>query len=66
LTSPFLEIAACFIGRSAFAARSIGLSAIIVSDGLWCFGAVQIVGVDYERMVTGGGRASTKLAQFKR
>ena len=37
----------------------------ILYDGLWCFGAVQIVGADYERVVTGGGKASTKLPQFK-
>jgi hypothetical protein len=50
---------------SVFAARSIAPSATVISDGLWCFGAVQIVGADHERVVTGGGRASTKLAQFK-
>jgi ribosomal protein L37AE/L43A len=50
---------------SVFAARSIAPSATVVSDGLWCFGAVQIVGADHERVVTGGGKASTKLPQFK-
>jgi ribosomal protein L37AE/L43A len=50
---------------SVFAARSIAPSATVISDGLWCFGAVQIVGADYERVVTGGGKASTTLAQFK-
>jgi hypothetical protein len=50
---------------SVFAARSIAPSATVISDGLWCFGAVQIVGADYERVVTGGGKTSTKLAQFK-
>jgi hypothetical protein len=39
--------------------------AIVVSDGLWCFGAVQIVGADHERVVTGGGKTSNKLPQFK-
>ncbi len=48
-----------------FAARSIAPSATVVSDGLWCFGAVQIVGAAHERVVTGGGRASTALPQFK-
>ena len=37
---------------AVLAARSIAPSAIVISDGLWCFGAVQIVGADYERMVT--------------
>ena len=50
---------------AVFAPRSIAPSATVISDGLWCFGAVQIVGADHERVVTGGGRASTKLAQFK-
>ena len=50
---------------SVFAARSIAPSATVISDGLWCFGAVQIVGADHERVVTGGGKASTKLPQFK-
>jgi len=50
---------------AVFAARSIAPSATVVSDGLWCFGAVQIVGADHERVVTGGGKASTKLPQFK-
>ena len=46
-----------------FAARSIAPSATVISDGLWCFGAVRIVGADHERVVT--GKASTKLEQFK-
>jgi len=48
-----------------FAARSIAPSATVVSDGLWCFGAVQIVGAEHERVVTGGGKASTALPQFR-
>ena len=48
-----------------FAARSIAPSATVVSDGLWCFGAVQLVGADHERHVTGGGKASAELPQFK-
>ncbi|MBI2754351.1 MAG: IS1595 family transposase [Betaproteobacteria bacterium] len=47
-----------------FAARSIATAATVVSDGLWCFGAVQIVGAGHERVVTGGGKASTELPQF--
>ena len=50
---------------AVFAACSIAPSATVVSDGLWCFGAVQMVGADHERVVTGGGKASTKLPQFR-
>ena len=50
---------------AVFAARSIAPSATVVSDGLWCFGAVQMVGADHERVVTGGGKASTELPQFR-
>ncbi len=39
--------------------------ATVISGGLWCFGAVQIVGAAHERVVTGGGKASTKLERFK-
>lgn len=48
-----------------FAARSAAPAATVVTDGVWCFGAVQIVGADHERVVTGGGKASTELPQFK-
>jgi hypothetical protein len=37
----------------------------VVSDGLWCFRASTLVGAEHERIVTGGGKASVKLAQFK-
>ena len=50
---------------AVFAASSIAPSATVVSDGLWCFGGIQIVGAEHERVVTGGGKASTKLPQFK-
>ena len=50
---------------AVFAARSIAPSATVVSDGLWCFGAVQMVGADHDRVVTGGGKASTELPQFR-
>jgi len=50
---------------AAFAAHSIAPSATVVSDGLWCFGAVQRVGAEHERVVTGGGKTSTALPQFK-
>lgn len=50
---------------AVFAARSIAPSATVVSDGLWCFGAVQIVGAEHERVVTGGGKASTGVPQLR-
>ena len=50
---------------AVFAASSIAPSATVVSDGLWCFGAVQIVGATHERVVTGGGRASAALPQLR-
>jgi hypothetical protein len=50
---------------AAFAVRAIVPSASVVSDGLWCFGAVQIVGAAHARVVTGGGKASTALPQFR-
>jgi hypothetical protein len=37
----------------------------VVSDGLKCFEAVQSVGIEHERVVTGGGVHSVKLPQFK-
>lgn len=49
----------------AFAARHIAPSATVVSDGLWCFRAATRVGAQHERIVTGGGKASMKLPQFK-
>ena len=48
-----------------FAARSLAPSACVVSDGLWCFGAVQLIGATHERVGTGGGRASVSLPQFR-
>jgi len=50
---------------AAFAAKSLATSATVVSDGLWCFRGVKIIGAEHERTVTGGGAASTKLPQFK-
>jgi hypothetical protein len=50
---------------SVFVERSIAPSATVISDGLWCFGAVRIVGDRYERVITGGGKASAKLPRFK-
>jgi hypothetical protein len=48
-----------------FAARSLSPSASVVSDGLWCFRGVTIIGAEHEPIVTGGGKASTELPQFK-
>ena len=48
-----------------FAARSIAPTAIVVSDGLWCFGAVQSVGAQHQRLVTGGGKGSVRLPQLR-
>jgi ribosomal protein L37AE/L43A len=50
---------------AVFAAQHVATSATVVSDGLWCFGATTIVGAEHERIVTGGGKASVKLPQFK-
>ena len=49
----------------AFAAHSIAPSATVVSDGLWCFRAVQIVGAEHERVITGSHKASVELPQFR-
>ena len=48
-----------------FAAQHLASSATVVSDGLWCFRATTMVGAQHERIVTGGGKASAKLPQFK-
>jgi hypothetical protein len=50
---------------AVFAAQHIAPSATVVSDGLWCFRGAQIVGAAHERVVTGGGKASVRLPQFK-
>lgn len=50
---------------AVFAAHSIAPSATVVSDGLRCFGAVQVVGAEHERVVTGGGKASVGLPQLR-
>jgi ribosomal protein L37AE/L43A len=48
-----------------WAAQSLATSALVVSDGLWCFGAVKLIGAQHQPLVTGGGKASSELAQFK-
>lgn len=48
-----------------WAAKSLATSAHVITDGLWCFRAVKIIGAEHEPTVTGGGKASTALPQFK-
>jgi ribosomal protein L37AE/L43A len=48
-----------------FAAQHLAPTACVVSDGLWCFRATTIVGAEHERIVTGGGKSSAKVPQFK-
>ena len=46
-------------------ADRVALAGWVCLPGLWCFGAVQIVGAAHERVGTGGGKASTGLPQFR-
>ena len=48
-----------------WAAKSLATSAVVVSDGLWCFRGVKIIGAEHEPTVTGSGKASARLPQFK-
>lgn len=48
-----------------WAAKSLATSAHVVSDGLWCFRGVKIIGADHHPTVTGSGKAGAKLPQFK-
>lgn len=50
---------------AVFAAAHLATSAMVVTDGLWCFGATTLIGATHQRVVTGGGRASVELPQFK-
>ena len=50
---------------AAFAAKSLATSATVVSDGLWCFRGVKLIGAEHRPTVTGGTAASVKLPQFK-
>lgn len=50
---------------AVFAATHLATSATVVSDGLWCFRATTLIGVGHQRIVTGGGKASVKLPQFR-
>jgi ISXO2-like transposase domain/Transposase zinc-ribbon domain len=71
-TSDGLPVLACLRQQphtseevAVFAAHHIATSATVVSDGLWCFRAAAIVGAEHQRVVTGGGKASVALPQFK-
>lgn len=48
-----------------WAAKSLATSAHVVSDGLWCFRGIKIIGAEHEPTVTGSGKRSSKLPQFK-
>jgi len=48
-----------------WAAKSLATSAHVVSDRLWCFRGVKIIGADHHPTVTGGGKGSARLVQFK-
>jgi len=50
---------------AVFAAAHIATSATVVTDGLWCFRATTLIGATHRRVLTGGGRASVELPQFK-
>jgi transposase-like protein len=65
-------VLACFAAQpftneamSGFAAKSLALPLTVVSDGLACFAAASAIGAVHDRTVTGGGRASVKLPQFR-
>ena len=46
---------------SAFAKQSLTPDSIVVSDGLWCFTAVEHAGCIHQREVVGKGRKSTDM-----
>ena len=50
---------------SSFAAKSLVLPLTVVSDGLGCFTVANGIGAVHDRTVTGGGKASVKLPQFR-
>jgi transposase-like protein len=45
---------------SHWARNHLHASSVVISDGLWCFGAVTAAGCDHERIVTGGGPVGVK------
>jgi len=48
-----------------FFARSTVLPLTVVSDGLGCFEVAASLGACHDRTVTGGGKASVELEQFR-
>lgn len=65
-------VLACFAQRpftkeamEDFAAKSLALPLTVVSDGLGCFTVMAGIGAVHERTVTGGGKASARLPQFR-
>jgi ribosomal protein L37AE/L43A len=48
-----------------FIARSMALPLTVVSDGLGCFTVTAGLGAVHDRTVTGGGKASMELEQFR-
>jgi len=48
-----------------FAAKAISPSARVVSDGLWCFRGVTLIGAEHEAIVTGGGKTSAERSELK-
>lgn len=50
---------------SEFISQSMVLPLTVVSDGLGCFRASVDLGAVHDRTVTGGGKASVKLEQFR-
>lgn len=47
-----------------WAKRSLAPSSLVVSDGLWCFQAVEAAGCLHQREVVGKGRKSTSMECF--
>ena len=48
-----------------WAAHSLAPTAHVVSDGLWCFGAVTHTAAAHERHVVGGGRRAAQRPEFR-
>jgi hypothetical protein len=48
-----------------FAAQHIATTATIVTDGLQCFRATQIIGAEHQRVITGSGKAAARAPQFR-
>ncbi len=48
-----------------WAKRSLRPSSVVVSDGLWCFQAVEVAGCIHRRVVVGKNRKSTSMDCFR-